>query len=135
MSAQIFNDGSDPATITNNTTQLATGFISCSVGTTAVFRSDAIDTLTINPNSSVSFPLTLNELASQNLGDQTLSCRLANYPGRTVNTSSQTLSFRVEFMPQGRFDRVLGIVKEPISDKLDSAVAEVGLGGIKTRVF
>ncbi len=134
-SLQIINNGSDPAIINTTTSPLATWFITCRVGTTPVFISNSITTLTINSNSLIGFPVNLSWSASRNLGDQTLLCTLGTYPGWTNAVASQSILFRVEAMSQWRFDMILGKVKEPISNKLDSAVAEVGIGGIKSWFF
>lgn len=135
VSVQIVNNGSDPAVINTNTLPLATWFITCRVWTLTVFASDPITSLTINPQSLVEFPLILSADASQNLGDQNLLCRLGTYSWWTILSPSQSLALYVESMPQWRFDAVLGRVTEPISDKLDDAVPELGLGGIRSWFF
>jgi hypothetical protein len=41
----------------------------------------------------------------------------------------------VQVKPVGRFDITLDKVREPIANKLDTPVAELGVGGIKSWVY
>ena len=69
----IRNSGTDTATVG---TAIPAGLISCVVGGIQVYSSNPIGTLIINPYSNIQFPITLSNISTQNLGNQTVSCTL-----------------------------------------------------------
>lgn len=124
------------SSIANVSSPIASGFISCLVNSNLVFSSNPITTLVINPNTTLQFSIALSTLTTQTIGSwQTLQCSLGTYPGWTISSASASTSFSVQEKPIGRFDLTLDRVKEPIADKLDGAVAELWVWGIKSWVY
>ncbi len=132
VSLIIRNSGVDTASIT---TPSAAGFISCTVGSETVFSSDPITNLTINPDSTLQFPINLSSAATKNLGNQSVTCNLGNYNNWIVLQSSLNASYTVLERIGWRFDTVLDTVRDPIKNKIDGPVAELGEGWIKSFVY
>lgn len=128
----IRNNGTDPAIVS---TPSATWFISCSVWWETVFSSNPISTLIINPDTTIQFPITLSNLASTNLWDKVLTCTLWAYGAWNISVSAINLNYVVLERVWGRFDTILDTVRDPIKNKIDWPVAELGVWGIKSFVY
>lgn len=128
----IRNNGTDAATLSTST---STWFITCKVWLDTVFASNPISTLIINSNTTIQFPITLSTLASTNLGNQTLTCTLWNYSGRTISNNTNSFSYVVLERAWGRFDTILDTVRDPIKNKIDWPVAELWVWGFKSFVY
>jgi len=130
----IRNNGINNATLT---TPLVNGFVTCTVEGIPVFSSNIISgtNFRINGNSNIPFSITLSNLATTNLGNQTLTCTLWNYNGRTISKNTNTISYVVLERVGWRFDTILDTVRDPIKNKIDWPVAEVGIWWLKSFVY
>lgn len=128
----IRNSGVDTASIT---TPSAAGFISCTVGSETVFSSDPITNLTINPDSTIQFPISLAASATKNLWNQSVTCNLWNYNNWIILQSSLSTSYTVLERIWWRFDTVLDTVRDPIKNKVDWPVAELWVSWIKSFAY
>ena len=52
-----------------------------------------------------------------------------------MSTDSRSLTYTVLERIGGRFDGVLDQVRDPIKDKIDGPVAELGIGGVKSFFY
>ena len=128
----IRNSGVDTASIT---TPSAAGFISCTVGSETVFSSDPISNLTINPDSTIQFPISLAASATKNLWNQSVTCNLWNYNNWIILQSSLSTSYTVLERVWWRFDTVLDTVRDPIKNKVDWPVAELWVSWLKSFAY
>ena len=135
----ISNNGSDDAEVLAPDS-IQSGFISCSVeyifGSRLVFSSNPITTLVINARSSIQFPLTLSTLATSTVwSPQILKCTLWRYSTWDTIISTKTAPFSVQEKPVGRFDMTLTRIVDPLSNKLDIPVAELGIWWVKSWAY
>lgn len=128
----IRNNGTDSATIS---TPSVTWFVSCKVWLQTVFSSNPISTLVINGNSNIQFPITLSNLASTNIGNQTLTCTLWSYGWRVISDPTHTFDYVVLERAGWRFDTILDTVRDPIKNKIDWPVAELWIWWFKSFMY
>ena len=133
------NNGSDDAEVLAPDS-IQSGFISCSVeyifGSRLVFSSNPITTLVINARSSIQFPLTLSTLATSTVwSPQILKCTLWRYSTWDTIIATKTAPFSVQEKPVGRFDMTLTRIVDPLSNKLDIPVAELGIWWVKSWAY
>lgn len=128
----IRNNSNDTATVS---TPIATWFITCRVGWQIVFESNPISTLVINPNSNLQFPVSLSNIASSNLWNQSLTCTIWAYAWRTISDPSNSISYIVLERSWWRFDSILDTVRDPIKNKIDWPVAELWVWWVKSFVY
>ena len=128
----IRNSGTDTATVG---TAIPAGLISCVVGWIQVYSSNPIGTLIINPYSNIQFPITLSNISTQNLGNQTVSCTLWQYGNWVIIGPTKTLSYQVLEKSGWRFDDVLDQVREPLNNKIDGPISELWVGGVKSFAY
>ncbi len=133
LSLIMRNRGTDDAILT---TPLSTWFITCKVGGQAVFASNPISGNNwINRNSNIQYTITLSNIATTNLGNQTVSCTLWSYGSRIISVSNKSLAYVVLERLSWRFDTVLDVVRDPIKNKIDWPVAELWVWWIKSFVY
>jgi hypothetical protein len=128
----IRNNGTDTATVSTST---ATWFITCRVWSEVVFASHPISTLVINPNSNLQFPVSLSNIATSNLWNQSLTCTVWTYGWWTISTPSNSISYVVLERSWWRFDGILDTVRDPIKNKIDWPIAELWVWGVKSFVY
>lgn len=121
--------------IVSNANPIATGFITCSVWWQNVFVSDPISSFVLNPHSSLQFSINLSNIATKNLGEQSLLCTLHAFNGWIVSVPSYSISYHVLEKQWGRFDMIMDSVRDPLKNKIDWPVAEVGVGWLKTFIY
>ena len=128
----IRNSWTDTATVTTPTPGW---LISCTVWGVSVYVSNPIGTLIINPYSNIQFPITLSNLATQNLWSQSVVCTLWQYGNWIIVDPVKNLSYQVLEKSGGRFDTTLDQVRDPLVNKIDGPVSELGTSGIKSFVY
>jgi hypothetical protein len=129
----IANNGNEDATIS---TPIPAWFISCTANGQTVFSSNPITALIINKQSTIQFPIKLSSIATQTIGGPfNVVCAIGTYSNWQKTIASRSVIYTVQAKPVGRFDITLDRVKQPISEKLDSPVAELWVGGIKSRAY
>lgn len=128
----IRNSGTDTATVTTPTPP---GLISCKVWVMTVYSSNSIGTLIINPYSDLQFPITLSNLATQNLWTQTVVCTLLPYGNWIIIDPVKNLVYEVLEKSGGRFDDTLDQVRDPLVNKIDGPISELGTSGIKSFAY
>lgn len=104
-------------------------FITCTwkEQNTQVYSSKEITQLTINPDTTIKKTITLDQTLTEAVGDKNIMC--------TINGINSSFTLPISVITAKNFDLAMTKAIDPIKNRLDAPVTEVGVNGVNQLLF